>query len=384
MQRAARRDGGDVVADHTALLAGVGRHLLLPELDPMLESVARAATPCLGQVFVLDVLKDGIAKRLFEFRREPGELLPGPAQLALINQADVSGQEHCARASVPVSGRLGRIGTLSVARRHPHYDSVEIDLLVELAERLGCAMENLATRADLKTTVDGCQRLISVAAHELRGSTWCLRTTVQALRSTSETLTPKGQKLVRIIEREERRLSRMIDELFNVGRAASEQIDLTIEAVDLSAVVREVAERCAEDDPAALARIETDAPVAVVGQWDRLRVEQIVTNLLGNALKFGEQRPVTVVVRLLPDERSARFQVTDRGPGIDPAIQPFIFDPFKRDRRLGRDGLGLGLYIVQSLVRAMGGEVSVSSRPGAGATFAVDLPLVRPPRGAGP
>src|SRR6185312_754595 len=383
MQRAARRDGGDIVADHTELLAGVSRYLLLPELDPMLESVARTATPSLGQVFVLDVVKDGMAKRLFEFRREPGELLPGPAQLASIKVPDVSGQEHCARASVPVSGRAGRIGTLSVARRHPYYASVEIDLLVELAERLGCAIENVSTRVDLKSAVDACQRLISVAGHELRGSTWCLRTTVQALRSSSEPLTPKIDKLVGIIEREERRLSRMIDELFNVGRAASGQIDLTIEPVDLCAVVREVAERCAQDDPAAMARIETEAPPAAVGQWDRLRVEQIVTNLVSNALKFGEKRPVTIAVRMLSADHRVRLQITDRGPGIDPAIQPFIFDPFKRDRRLGRDGLGLGLYIVHSLVRALGGDVGVSSRPGAGATFTVDLPLVRHPHGAG-
>ena len=380
MQRAARRDGGDIVANDTELLAGVGRHLLLSELDPMLESVARTATPSLGQVFVLDVLKDGCAQRLFEFRREPGELLPGPGQLAFITAPDVCAQEHCARVSVPVSGRLGRKGTLSVARRYPHYDSVEIDLLVELAARLGCAIENIAARADLEATVDGCQRIISVAAHELRGSTWCLRTTVQAFRSAAESLTPKSQKLVRIIEREERRLSRMIDELFDVGRAASGQIDLRPEPVDLCAVVREAAARCAEDDPAVLARIETDLPAAAVGQWDRLRVEQIVGNLLGNALKFGEPQPVTIAARLLPAERHVRLQVTDRGPGIDPAIQPFIFDPFKRDRRLGRDGLGLGLYIVHSLVRAMGGAVSVSSRPGAGATFTVDLPVVRTPR----
>jgi signal transduction histidine kinase len=350
----------------------------------MLESVARTATPTLGQVFVLDVVKDGMAKRLFEFRREPGELLPGPHQLALIREPDVSDQEHCARASVPVPGRAARVGTLSVARRHPGYDSVEIDLLVELASRLGCAIENISVRAELKTTVDACQRLISVAAHELRGSTWCLRTTVQALRSTAESLTPKSQKLVRILEREERRLSRMIDELFNVGRAASGQIDLTIETVDLCAVVREVAQRCAQDDPEALARIETDVPPAAVGQWDRLRIEQIVTNLLTNALKFGEQRPVTVAVRLQPADRRARLQVTDRGPGIDPAIQPFIFDPFRRDRRLGRDGLGLGLYVVHSLVRAMGGEVAVASRPGAGATFTVELPVERPSGAAGP
>ncbi len=377
MQRAAQRDGGDTAAARAELLAGLGRHLFVPELEPMLESVARAATPSLGQVFVVDVVRDGGAKRLFEFRREPGQLLPAPARLVSIEGPEVCGHEHQARASVPVSGRSGRIGTLSVARRHPDYDSVEVDLLAEVAERLGWAMENISSRADLKATVDGCQRLLSVAAHELRGSTWCLRTTVQALRSASESVSPKGQKLLGILEREERRLSRMIDELFDVGRAASGQVDLAIEAVDLCAVVREVAARCAQDDGPALARIEIDVPPAAVGQWDRLRVEQIVTNLLNNALKFGQGRPVTVAVHLRSAERRVRLQVTDRGPGVDPAIQPFIFDPFKRDRRLGRDGLGLGLYVVYSLVRALGGEVGVVSRPGAGATFTVDLPLSR-------
>jgi signal transduction histidine kinase len=111
-----------------------------------------------------------------------------------------------------------------------------------------------------------------------------------------------------------------------------------------------------------------------VGQWDRLRLEQVVTNLLTNALKYGAGRPVRLALEA--EGGSARLCVQDEGIGIAPEAQGRIFEKFERavsDRHYG--GLGLGLYITREIVHALGGSVSVESAPGQGARFRVTLPL---------
>jgi len=110
------------------------------------------------------------------------------------------------------------------------------------------------------------------------------------------------------------------------------------------------------------------------GFWDRLRISQVVTNLLANAVKYGGGKPVEV--EFGPEGDAAFLVVRDHGIGIDPADQPQIFERFERavsSRNYG--GLGLGLYIVKRIVEAHGGTITVQSKPGEGATFRVQLPL---------
>jgi signal transduction histidine kinase len=120
---------------------------------------------------------------------------------------------------------------------------------------------------------------------------------------------------------------------------------------------------------------------AIVGRWDRLRLEQVVTNLVSNALKYGERKPVDIVVS--SNGFSATLAVRDQGIGIPPEHLERIFGRFERavsSRHYG--GLGLGLYIAHHVVEAMDGSIRVSSRPGHGSTFEVTLPLAGPRLGA--
>jgi signal transduction histidine kinase len=115
----------------------------------------------------------------------------------------------------------------------------------------------------------------------------------------------------------------------------------------------------------------------VVGSWDRLRVETVVTNLVSNALKFGGGKPVEVSLRRAGEV--ARLSVTDRGIGIAPEEQGRIFEKFEcAVPRRHYGGFGLGLWIVRQLVVAHGGTVRVDSQEGHGSTFTVDLPLGAP------
>jgi signal transduction histidine kinase len=123
--------------------------------------------------------------------------------------------------------------------------------------------------------------------------------------------------------------------------------------------------------------VRIDAEEAVAGVWDPSRLEQVVTNLLTNALKFGPGHPIEV--RVHGAGVVAELVVRDYGVGIEPARQPFVFDRFERAvsaRHYG--GLGLGLYITRRIIQAHGGEVRVASEPGHGATFTVTLPWVAP------
>ena len=119
--------------------------------------------------------------------------------------------------------------------------------------------------------------------------------------------------------------------------------------------------------------MQLHAPLPVLGRWDRLRLEQVLTNLLTNALRYGRDRPVEVRVEGTPE--MARLQVRDEGIGIAEEAQERIFGRFERAAS-GRNygGLGLGLWLTRQLVEAMHGRVQVQSRVGEGSTFTVELP----------
>jgi signal transduction histidine kinase len=122
--------------------------------------------------------------------------------------------------------------------------------------------------------------------------------------------------------------------------------------------------------------ITLHAEAPVVGNWDRLRLVQIATNLVGNAVKYGSGRPIDVTVR--GEGEFGIFEVVDRGIGISAEDRERIFDRFERavsERHYG--GLGLGLWITREIVKVLGGEITVESTPGEGSTFTVRLPVKR-------
>jgi len=123
--------------------------------------------------------------------------------------------------------------------------------------------------------------------------------------------------------------------------------------------------------------VELRADEPIPDQWDRARIEQVIVNLLANAIKFGAGKPIRVTVSAQEDR--ARVRVRDQGIGIPPDRLGGIFDRFERavsSRQFG--GLGLGLFIARGIVEAHGGTISVESRPDEGTTFTVEMPRTRP------
>jgi len=156
--------------------------------------------------------------------------------------------------------------------------------------------------------------------------------------------------------------------------------------VDLAELAREAVERHADQAAEVGSPLELEVEEGLLGRWDKLRLERVLTNLLSNAFKYGRGQPIHLRVERAGGH--ARVSVRDHGPGIPLEEQPHIFERFKKapSSQGQREGFGLGLYIVRQLVEAHGGTIRVESTPGEGATFTVELPLAEVGRevGSGP
>jgi signal transduction histidine kinase len=144
--------------------------------------------------------------------------------------------------------------------------------------------------------------------------------------------------------------------------------------MDLVVLAREVIDSHADEAERAGNVLTLKAPDQLVGRWDRNRNDQVLSNLLVNALKYAPGKPVLLKIDGHDDQ--VMIEVSDQGPGISEYDQRRIFKQFERASSPNMAGLGLGLWIVSRVVEGHGGSVSVSSQLGQGATFTVHLPLV--------
>jgi signal transduction histidine kinase len=155
------------------------------------------------------------------------------------------------------------------------------------------------------------------------------------------------------------------------------RVDLFPQRVDLRQVVRDFMARVRATRSAWWSRVELKASRALVGRWDPSAFEQILDNLLSNALKYGKDAPVRVSVT--PARGGARLLVRDAGIGIEPKHRERIFGRFARaPSARGIGGMGIGLWVVRHLIQAHGGHVDVRSRPGRWTVLDVWLPQIGP------
>jgi signal transduction histidine kinase/FixJ family two-component response regulator len=289
--------------------------------------------------------------------------------------------------SVPVGARGAVLGALSLVSSRPErvYDATDQAFAEELARRIGFAVDNAKLYGRTQEAVTLRDDFLSVASHELRTPLTTLQLQLQSLLAAvtggkSSVVQPRDESKLRRAVRSTERLSDLVDTLVDVSRIASGNLPLSRVRVDLGMAVRKVVERYGEESR----RVESPlvmvdrAAAPIVGHWDRERVEQMIGNLLSNALKYGNGKPIDV--ELSSHEGWAEITVRDRGMGISPADLERIFGRFERAvsvRNYG--GLGLGLYMTRQIAQSHGGSIGATSTPGEGAAFTIRLPMGQPP-----
>ena len=250
----------------------------------------------------------------------------------------------------------------------------------DLTERLRAQQEQIRL-AHAEEAVRLRDEFLSIAAHELRTPLSAVQLQLQSLLEWPEGLTPRIRTKVERACRSGERLVRLVDALLDVSRISSGNFTLNPTPFDLNDAVREVVERLREHALRAGSEVTIRSDGPLEGAWDRLRIEQVVTNLLGNALKYAAGSPVELVLQ--GNEREAMLTVSDAGPGIPESEWQRIFERFERAtpmRHFG--GLGLGLYVARQIVEAHGGSIRpVHLRP-EGAHFLIQLPRSPVPREA--
>jgi signal transduction histidine kinase len=229
----------------------------------------------------------------------------------------------------------------------------------------------------LRGTVRVRDELLSTAAHELRTPITTLGLQTDGLLNlAARSGVGADDRLPRrlaSIRHQVTRLDQMVEQLLDVSRIMDGRLELRPELVDLHDLAVDAIELLREPALRAGSPVTLRARPGVVGNWDRFRVGQVITNLVGNAIKFGEGRPIEV--ELAADASSARLAVRDGGVGIAPEEQLRIFDRFERAASAANHpGLGLGLWISKQIIDACRGTISIDSARGQGCTFTVQLP----------
>jgi two-component system sensor kinase FixL len=255
---------------------------------------------------------------------------------------------------------------------------VLISVIRDITERRRHEAERERLLVATQQALASRDEFLLIASHELRTPISVMGLQLHQIRR----LIARGEPIDRLIAAAEAassqvdRLDELVKVLLDVTRIASGQLELERTWVELPELVDDVVGRMRDHAARTGAVIATDVP-AVGGQWDRLRLDQALTNLVANAIKYGEGRPIDVSSRAAGD--AIRIEVRDHGIGFAPEDRARIFDKFVRAVPLANyGGLGLGLFITRQIVEAHGGSIDADGMPGEGATFRITLPRAAP------
>jgi two-component system, sensor histidine kinase and response regulator len=230
-------------------------------------------------------------------------------------------------------------------------------------------------RQQLVETLRLNETFAAAVGHDLRNPLNAIMTGVQYLEMTATD--ERTRMTVGRIRSSGKRMSAIIDDLFDLARARlGSGLVIGPTRTDLAAMVRRVVAEHRQIHPRR--SFDVSEGGTVVGRWDETRLEQVLSNLLGNAERHGS-RDGAITVRLEETEDQVTLSVHNRG-AIRPELLPVLFDPFRSGYERGsRDGLGLGLFIVQQIVEAHGGSIEVTSTEELGTVFVVRLPRFAQP-----
>ncbi len=273
------------------------------------------------------------------------------------------------------------------------YESGAVDFLykpidpIAVRSKVNVFVELFRQRQELQAAQEQLQRAVnmrddfmSMVSHELRNPLNSVYLQTQLRRRMLESPTPPDpDTMLKMVERDERQIRsmvRLLDDMLDVSRARTGRLAMSPAPFDLAASARAVVEAIEEQASSDGVTITLAAPESLPMEGDEFRIEQVITNLLTNALRYGQGKPVAVALGTREEEKEAFVSVRDQGMGIAPADQERIFEQFERTASAEQvAGLGLGLFIARQIAQAHQGRLEVRSATGEGAEFVLSLPL---------
>jgi signal transduction histidine kinase len=274
------------------------------------------------------------------------------------------------------SRALGAI--LFVGERAGRFGPEDLRLAEELARRVALALDNARLYGEAQSAIAARDQFLSIASHELKTPLTALSGYIGMLRrrlGDSAALSPRDHRALQVIEAQSARLNTLILSLLDLSRMESGQLSIAAAPLDLCALARQVVEELEPTLERHSVSVQLPAgPLMIMG--DALRLEQVIHNLLQNAIKYSPAGG-PVAARAFLREHMACLTVEDQGIGIPAAALPQLFSRFFRapnaeERRI--EGMGVGLYVVREIMELHGGRVEVTSAEGEGSSFTICFP----------
>lgn len=246
----------------------------------------------------------------------------------------------------------------------------------EVTDQVCARKDTEKLTSSLQSAVKSRDEFMAIASHELKTPLTSLILQLQLTkhRIKAELGEVSSEQLMNMSLKHSDRVSRLVNDLFDVTRMQAGKLAFNFEEINVGELIQEVANSYCDHPALARNPIEVRAPLMLIGRWDRSRIEQVIVNLVANAIKYA---PGTLLQITASDEgNTARIIFRDFGPGIPRKLQGRIFERFEQvtsSQNMG--GLGLGLYIVNQIVTGHQGNIRVESEEGKGTSFIVELPL---------
>lgn len=260
--------------------------------------------------------------------------------------------------------------------------SEDITAKLEAEKNKQIMFQEQIARQEAEKSLQAREEFISVASHELKSPISALKLQAEMFRNNIKNHRPDAysperiNKVIDLTEKEVARLDRLVNDMLDASRISSGNLTMAFSEIDLCALVNELVLKMKDF----FANSNCESPVlicsekSIVGRWDAMRIEQVITNLFTNAVRYGKCKPFEV--RITKKKDSVLLMVKDQGMGIAPDNLNKIFDRFERAiKRNEVSGLGLGLFISKQIVEAHKGKIWAESELGKGSTFYVELPL---------
>lgn len=323
--------------------------------------------------------------------------LKRPAQLFLESERKVVFQGllegTTAQMVIPLVSHDRMIGVLSLeSDKADRFTQEVFDFVKLITMRIAVALDNSRLYETTRRHLGELQQLyrhvseleqlktdmIRIAAHDLRNPLSAIQLSLQLLeRMSADTITPQQAAAQERIRDSAQRMMNIVNNILSLERIEQSVNGDSREAIDLREVARKAFDHASADARMRQLQYVMTAPDSpLIVQGDAVELEEAVTNLIGNAIKYTPTQG-QVTIRLSACEKRAVLEVEDTGPGVPEEQQAKLFLPFSRAGKQGQtDGFGLGLHLVKKVIERHHGEIRFRSQPGQGSTFGFELPLV--------